>query len=66
MAKGLLSIPAGRFDPLAIPYTIPNFVWKHLQKNRQLFFPDDEIKQSKVQNLFDELDQHIHRYDGIW
>jgi hypothetical protein len=65
VAKGLLGTPAGVFNTLAFPYTIPSFVWRHLQKHRRQLLPDDELKQSKVQDRFAELDRHIHRYDDI-
>lgn len=65
LAKGLLRIPAGMCNILAVPYTIPSYLWKHLQEHRSQLLPDDELQQPKVQDRFNELDRHIHRYDDI-
>jgi hypothetical protein len=61
--KGLL-VSANRFaDSLAWPFTIPNFVWEHLQLISPQILPEEERVNPEVRRRFDEFERFLHRHD---
>ncbi len=62
-AKGLIVMASGVGNNLAWAYTIPDFVWEHLNKNLNILFPNNEQEMPEIQAGFDELDGHMRRYD---
>ena len=58
-SKGVLTYSSG--SALALPFTIPNFVWKHIQKHRHLIFDEGEENNPQLLAAFDRLENDIRR-----
>lgn len=62
-SKGILYVPAGQYSILAYPYSIPDFLWNYLIKNKERIFNKIPLEESEVRARVLGLEQHIHRHD---
>ena len=62
-SKGILYCPSGTYDITAWPYTIPDFLWNYLVKNKDQIFADIPLTEEDVNSRMRGLHQHIHRHD---
>ena len=63
VARGILVQASGVGNNTAWPYTIPDFLWKHLREKRDDFFKRAPFPHDVVVSHFQGLHDHIHRYD---
>ena len=63
--KGLLEPARGVGDTLHWPYTIPDFVWRHLQRDSASVMGELSADDPGLSAALESLDEHIRRYDTL-
>ena len=67
VAKGLLARSGSINDGAAWPYTVPQFIWEHLQERPRLLFeirgiaPDD----AELETNLGRLDKYLMKFDAV-
>lgn len=61
-ARGLL-VMAAKGAINAAPFSIPTYIWNHLQENRSKFLADAPLTEDRIKTEFDKLHREIRRYD---
>lgn len=55
-SKGILYLPPGNYSILAYPYSVPDFLWKYLLKNKERIFKGIPIPEEDVDARLRGLD----------
>jgi len=63
VSKGILYLPPGNYSILAYPYSVPDFLWKYLRKNKDSIFSEIPLPEDELYARILGLEQHIHRHD---
>lgn len=61
-ARGLL-VMAARGAINAAPFSIPTYIWNHLQENRSTFLENGPLTEDLLKTEFGKLHRDIRRYD---